>query len=297
MSDEMVAVTGDVMPAGLSLTRAPEQVLAEAKRAALALVGVIGAKSNPVKFNGEIYLEFEDWATVARFYSCTVRVRSTRFVQFGDVAGFEATADVIDQAGREVSTAEAMCLNDEEKWSERPKYEWVNGKRTQTGMVPVPLFQIRSMAQTRACAKALRNVFSWVVVLAGYKPTPAEEMDEHTAAAPAETRAPIAQPRAKAPAAPAGGELSVVATVEDVTSKDGVSKAGKPWTMYKIKAGGEVYSTFSDTDAFAAEGFKISGEQVTIGYVMKGEYRNLVSISGTVEATAEAEYLPFDGNG
>src|SRR5207245_1234555 len=27
-----------------------------------------------------------------------------------------------------------------------------------------------------ACAKALRLVFGWVVVLAGYKPTPAEEM-------------------------------------------------------------------------------------------------------------------------
>jgi hypothetical protein len=33
------------------------------------------------------------------------------------------------------------------------------------------------MAQTRACAKALRNVLAWVVVLAGYAPTPAEEME------------------------------------------------------------------------------------------------------------------------
>jgi hypothetical protein len=32
------------------------------------------------------------------------------------------------------------------------------------------------MAQTRACGKALSNLFKWVVVLAGYKPTPAEEM-------------------------------------------------------------------------------------------------------------------------
>jgi len=36
------------------------------------------------------------------------------------------------------------------------------------------------MAQTRACAKALRNVLAWVVVLAGYAPTPAEEMDSVT---------------------------------------------------------------------------------------------------------------------
>jgi hypothetical protein len=72
-----------------------------------------------------------------------------------------------------------MCLNDEERWSTRPKYEWQDGKRIRMGEEIVPLFQLRSMAQTRACAKALRNVFAWVVVLAGYKPTPAEEMTGH----------------------------------------------------------------------------------------------------------------------
>jgi hypothetical protein len=40
-----------------------------------------------------------------------------------------------------------------------------------------PEFQLRSMAQTRACAKALRNAFAWIPVLAGYEGTPAEEMD------------------------------------------------------------------------------------------------------------------------
>jgi len=36
------------------------------------------------------------------------------------------------------------------------------------------------MAQTRAGAKAFRNRLAWVVVLAGYRPTPAEEMTEGT---------------------------------------------------------------------------------------------------------------------
>src|SRR6185437_14382005 len=58
-----------------------------------------------------------------------------------------------------ISSAEAMCLNDEPNWKSKP------------------MFQLKSMAQTRACAKALRNVLAWVVVLAGYAPTPAEEMD------------------------------------------------------------------------------------------------------------------------
>jgi hypothetical protein len=44
----------------------------------------------------------------------------------------------------------------------------------------VPLYQLASMAQTRANAKVMRNVLSWVAVLAGYKPTPAEEMQDAT---------------------------------------------------------------------------------------------------------------------
>jgi hypothetical protein len=35
------------------------------------------------------------------------------------------------------------------------------------------------MAQTRAGAKAMRNALAWVVVLAGYRPTPAEELPDH----------------------------------------------------------------------------------------------------------------------
>lgn len=184
----------------ISLSRPPEMVLAEAQQAAQSLVKVIGMKPNPVKFNGETYLEFEDWQTVAKFYGCTSKVESTTFVEFGDVKGFEASAVVLDRLGNEIGRAESMCLNDEDNWGAVPKYEWqdaldeagkkiydktlFNGKggykrnKVEVGRVPKPLFQLRSMAQTRACAKALRQVFSWVVVLAGYNPTPAEEIME-----------------------------------------------------------------------------------------------------------------------
>lgn len=182
----------------ISLSRPPEMVLNEAKKAATELVKVISMKKKPVTFNGETYLEFEDWQTVAKFYGCTSKVTSTNFVEYGGVQGFEATAVVLDRNQNEISSADSMCLNDEENWGAVPKYEykdllddngkkqWVaaaNGKkgyykseRIQVGTTPKPLFQLRSMAQTRACAKALRGVFSWVVVLAGYKPTVAEEM-------------------------------------------------------------------------------------------------------------------------
>jgi hypothetical protein len=143
----------------LAINRDPAIVLAEAQKAAAALRDVISRKDKPVRFNGEQYLEFEDWQAVARFYGLTARVRSTAFVEFGEAQGFEATADVISVAtGQILTSAESMCLNDERNWSNKP------------------LFMLRSMAQTRAMAKSLRNVLSWVVVMAGYRPTPAEEM-------------------------------------------------------------------------------------------------------------------------
>lgn len=162
---------------GLVVEREPGVVLAEARKAAVSLQGILNGKKNPVIFNKEQYIEFEDWQVLARFYGLAAKVVSTTPVDFGGVRGFEARAVVVDgKTGLEISAAEAMCLNDEDKWSTRTKYEWKDGKRVKVGEVPVPMFQLRSMAQTRACAKALRNVLAWVVVMAGYKPTVAEEM-------------------------------------------------------------------------------------------------------------------------
>lgn len=183
----------------LTLQRPPEQVLAEAKQAATALVTVISQKAHKVMFNKEQYLEFEDWQTVAKFYGCTPKTTSTTFVQYGNVSGWEATAVVLDRHGNVITQADGMCLNDEENWGMVAKYEWQdeldgdgkkiwedNGKggkrprakKVKVADVPKPLFQLRSMAQTRACARALRQVFAWVVVLAGYRPSVAEEMIE-----------------------------------------------------------------------------------------------------------------------
>jgi len=172
MSHELIEITrGDI-----AVARDPNTVLNEAKKAAQALMTVVSQKKNPVMMGGEQYLEFEDWQTVARFYGITAMVTRTEFLDYGGVKGFEAYADAVRSDGVSISSANAMCLNDEEKWSTRTKYEWVKGKKEKVGEVAVPLFQLRSMAQTRACAKVLRNVLAWVVVLAGFRPNVAEEM-------------------------------------------------------------------------------------------------------------------------
>lgn len=205
MSEELATIEAAT---ALAVPREPELVLEEAQRAAAALKRVIDAKPKKVMFGDEQYIEHEDWQTVGRFYGLAEQIIWTRPIQVGDASGWEARAEAIHVASaRVVASAEAMCLNDEEKWRTRPKYAWVYHKksggtsvedpgkdeliwdrnaegksrpkksRELIGEESVPQFQLRSMAQTRAGAKALRNALGWVVVLAGYKPTPAEEMD------------------------------------------------------------------------------------------------------------------------
>lgn len=158
MSEELAVIENKFE--ALSVHRSPATVLEEAQTAAKALTTVINGKKKKVTFNGETYLENEDWGTVARFYGVTARIRTTNYIEYGDVRGFEAVAEAyLVGSGEIVSTAESMCLNDEPNWAKKP------------------LFQLRSMAQTRASSRVLRQVFGWVVVLAGYKTTPAEEME------------------------------------------------------------------------------------------------------------------------
>lgn len=158
----------------------PQQVMARATEAAEVLKGVISRKPKPVIINGEQYLEFEDWETIGRFYGLSVRTMDAVPVEVYGVQGAKARAEVINRDGVVVGGAEAYCLRDEERWSTRPVYEWQgegdDRKRVKIGDEPVPWFQLASMAQTRAASKALSNVLRWVVVLAGYRGTPAEEM-------------------------------------------------------------------------------------------------------------------------
>jgi len=151
--------TGEVLASALTLQQAPADTLAEAQRAAVALQEVIRRKAKPVIFNGEQYLEFEDWQTLGRFYGVTAKVDLVDPVTFDHVSGFCASAVALRADGRVISRAFAYCTNDEANWRSKPR------------------FQLASMSQTRACVKALRQVLSWVVVLAGYQATPAEELE------------------------------------------------------------------------------------------------------------------------
>lgn len=136
----------------------PDIVIKQATQAAKALKAVLDSKPRPVTINGQQYLEYEDWQTLGRFYGFHVRTLDPEPVEIFAVKGAKAKAIVYNPQGVELGGAEAYCLSDEKNWAGKPWY------------------QLGSMAQTRAGAKALRNLLAWVVVLAGYAPTPAEEI-------------------------------------------------------------------------------------------------------------------------
>src|SRR3990167_7578503 len=269
MENEMIGAVD--MPQGMVMTRAPEVILNEAKIAAKALMTVVAQKKKPVIINGEQYLEFEDWQTAARFYAITVKVTRTSLVDFGGVKGYEATAEAIRNSdGMVISSADAMCLNDEEKWSVRAKFEYVDGQRKKTGDVPVPLFQLRSMAQTRACAKALRNVLAWVVVLAGFKPTPPEEMTGNEHSFSASVKPAVAMPKERPAPAPLAEDESPLLPDEEVPEEEAPPRAteNKPSNPISLPQGKRLFAIYrhngwvdEDVREFLQKNFGISSSK------------------------------------
>jgi hypothetical protein len=238
-----------VKPELLQVSRAPEVVLEEARRAAAALQKVINGKTKKIILNNEQYLEYEDWETLGRFYGVTARVEWSRPVEFGDAKGFEARATAISTTtGQELSAADAMCLNDESNW---------RGK---------PLFQLRSMAQTRACAKALRNVLGWVSVLAGYKATPFEELDGLVT--PKSSATPQVVKPAEQQEFIGGPVVLVEAKAISYTRKTG-KDAGKAAEFFAVTfrdaAGTELEAATFDTKLFELAK-ELSGRRVLLSY-------------------------------
>jgi hypothetical protein len=72
--------------------------------------------------------------------------------------GYCYIAEAVLQYGGREYRAYGLCASTEPNWANKPE------------------FQLMSMAQTRAAGKVLRLLLGWIVTLAGYEPTPAEEM-------------------------------------------------------------------------------------------------------------------------
>jgi len=150
----------DIMvPATVELSTSPEQVIKQGTEAVTSLMKLLDKKEKPIIINGKRHIEFEDWIILGNFYGIDVKTGDSEPVEIFGAKGFKAQAEVIRiDDGIVIGGAEAYCLNNERNW---------RGK---------PMFQLASMAQTRAGSKALSNVLRGFVALKGISGTPAEEM-------------------------------------------------------------------------------------------------------------------------
>ena len=180
MTTDLVPIEAAVIP-----WLDPEAAVMEAERAATVFKDVIERRRAQLitKIAGRDHVRIEGWLTLGTLAAVLFRGPVTPYVVWvrpvgnadGEPIGYEARAEA--RCGDRVMTAaEAECLFNESNWK---------GKDD---------FAVRSMAQTRACSKALAFALRWVMVLAGYEGTPAEEMigDVHKA-----------EPKRRAPASPA----------------------------------------------------------------------------------------------
>jgi len=110
-----------------------------------------------VRIQGRDYVRIEGWQVLCHL--CQLPLPSIVDLRREDrEGGYVYVAEALLAYGGREYRAYGICASDEPNWRGRPE------------------FQLASMAQTRAAGKVLRLLLGWVMTLAGYEPTPAEEM-------------------------------------------------------------------------------------------------------------------------
>lgn len=231
-------VVEDAVELGVVRATNPAQLVAQATEAANALAAVIESRKLFSNIQGKRYVRCEGWTTLAAMLG--VLPRELSVVEHPE-GTFTATVELVRMTDQAVLTrASAECGMDESTWKSRPRYAR------------------RSMALTRATAKACRIAFSWVMVLAGYEVTPAEEMPERSP----EVRA-VQKPQERVPVphsvaiAPKVGLDTPVIFGPQLKAKRTVAEAGRPYFEALIAK----YA--GDRNAERAEWFQFCKDAVT----------------------------------
>ena len=141
----------------------PQNEISQSKEMANDLMSVVEEKKLYVQIKNRKYLRVEAWQLLGRFCRLWGRITESKPVELWDHRGFESTAEIINEAGEVISSAAAVCMDDEDNWMNKP------------------IFELKSMSQTRALSKAFRIALGFIVSLAGYETTPSEEMQSHQA--------------------------------------------------------------------------------------------------------------------
>lgn len=136
----------------------PKATLDQAAKIATAIADVIEKQKLYTNIGGKKYVRVDAYIALGNVRGIYPReVRTTEH----DDGTFESFVELVDRSGTVVGSGSAIVGSDEPTWKSRPR------------------FARRSMAITRATGKAFRIRDAWILTLAGYEGTPAEEM-EHT---------------------------------------------------------------------------------------------------------------------
>ena len=157
MTDQQIVVVEkkEIMLGSLEVD--PQRMISVATEKARLLATVIKDRKLYSNISGKNYVRVEGWSTLGAMLGILPREASVIEQENGDV---EATVELIRVSdGAVVGRGSAIVGIDEKTWANRPRYAR------------------RSMAITRATGKAFRLGFSWIMSLAGYEPTPAEEIE------------------------------------------------------------------------------------------------------------------------
>lgn len=200
----LVVVEARPIQMGTLQASGPSELIASATAMATPLAQLIEKRGLFATISGRKYVKCEGWTTLGAMLGITPH--EVGVVEVDGV--FTATVELrMVSDGRVVGRASAECgAPDELDRNGVPL--WANRAR----------YARRSMALTRATAKAFRLAFSWIMVLAGYQPTPAEEIPEHehTEPAPAPNGSQAKAPRQGGPVVPFGKQKGMpIAALDD----------------------------------------------------------------------------------
>ena len=161
--DQMAIVPHEQQHVGtLFRTDDPVKVVEEATRVANALKQVLVNQGMLQRIGPKDHVRVEGWTTLGAMLGVVPVTVWTRKIE----RGWEARVEARTLDGRVIGAAEAMCSHEERRWKDSDDYA------------------VRSMAQTRATSKALAGPLRFVITLAGFEGTPAEEMPAEGFAAP-----------------------------------------------------------------------------------------------------------------
>lgn len=108
---------------------------------------------------GKNYVNVEGWQIAGAFTGTFPIVESVENLSDDRVYRYRAEVSLRDKDGNKVGYGVAICTNRE------------------AGKTNFDEYAVASMAQTRAVGKAYRMKIGWLLKVAGYETTPAEEMD------------------------------------------------------------------------------------------------------------------------